>query len=129
MLRRDQPFSIVVRYSLLEDTPGFDMALYVVNDSGTRVFDEAWSDSHDARPTSAGGYELRLTVPPVLVPGEYRIGVWAGTPHETFLHERVAGAFRLAGSLRGRPERTVELLLPWEVTLVQHGEATGDAWT
>ncbi len=127
VLRRDQPFSITVRYSLDEVVPGFDVALYVVSDAGVRVFDEAWSDVQDVRPAGPGAYELTLKVPAVLVPGEYRIGIWAGTAYETILHERVTASFSLAGSQKGRPERTVELLLPWDVTVLREGEEPQDA--
>jgi ABC-type polysaccharide/polyol phosphate transport system ATPase subunit len=127
VLRRDQPFSIIVRYSLSDKIPGFDLSLHVVGEAGVRVFDEAWSDTHDIRPATPGEYELTLKVPPVLVPGEYRIGLWVGTRYETMLYERVTTSFRLAGSQKGRRERVVELLLPWDLTVVRDGKASQDA--
>ncbi len=106
--------------------PGLDLAVYVVNAAGVRVFDEAWSDTQRLRPDRAGTYTLRLVVPPVLNAGEYQIGVWAGSAYETLLLQPVASVFRLEGSLKGRPERAVELLLDWELIGEEPAERPAD---
>jgi ABC-type polysaccharide/polyol phosphate transport system ATPase subunit len=119
VLRRDGRFSIAVDYALDERLPGFDLALYVVNSSGTRIFDEAWSDGGAKRPEGPGRYTVALTVPPILNVDEYRVGLWAGTAYETLVHQEVTAVFRLEGSVKGRPDRAVELMLPWELVSAQ----------
>ena len=126
VLRRDRPFSIDVTFALEQKVPGLDLAVYVVNAAGVRVFDEAWSDTQRLRPDRAGTYTVRLAVPPVLNAGEYQIGVWAGSAYETLLLQPVASAFRLEGSLKGRPKRAVELLLDWELIGEEQAEGPAD---
>jgi ABC-type polysaccharide/polyol phosphate transport system ATPase subunit len=123
-LRRDSPFSISVDFSLEERLPGFDIALYVVNSSGVRVFDEAWSDREATRVEGPGRYTVALKIPPVLNVDDYRVGLWAGTAYETLVHESATSVFHLEGSTRRRPDRVVELLLPWELTSAQEDAAT-----
>lgn len=118
-LRRDGQFSIAVDYALDERLPGFDLALYVVNSKGGRIFDEAWSDRETKRPEGPGRYTVALTVPPILNVDEYRAGLWAGTAYETLVHQEVTAIFRLVGSVKGRPDRAVELMLPWKLISAQ----------
>jgi ABC-type polysaccharide/polyol phosphate transport system ATPase subunit len=125
-VRRDSPFSISVDFSLEERLPGFDIALYVVNTSGVRVFDEAWSDGEPMRVQGPGRYTVALKVPPVLNVGDYRIGLWAGTAYETLVHEPVTSVFHLEGSTKRRPDRVVELSLPWELGSSQEDGAAPD---
>jgi ABC-type polysaccharide/polyol phosphate transport system ATPase subunit len=114
-LRRDRPFSIEVRYTIHHRVPGLDLSTLIFTASGTRLVDEAWSDTEGSRPDRPGTYTVRISVPPVLNVGEYRVGFWAGTAYETLLWEPGATSFRLEGSARGRPERAVALFLPWRV--------------
>jgi len=115
VLRRDARFSITVDLTLEDRLPGFDLALYVVNSNGVRIFDEAWSDQGTKRPEGPGRYTVALTVPPILNVDEYRVGLWSGTAYETLVHQEVTAVFRLEGSVKRRPDRAVELMLPWEV--------------
>jgi ABC-2 type transport system ATP-binding protein/lipopolysaccharide transport system ATP-binding protein len=124
VLRRDGRFSITVEFALEERLPGFDLALYVVNSSGGRIFDEAWSDGGKKRPEGPGRYTVALTVPPILNVDEYRVGLWAGTAYETLVHQEVTAVFRLEGSVKGRPDRAVELMLPWELISAQEPAPT-----
>lgn len=123
-MRRDSPFSISVDFSLEERLPGFDIALYVVNSSGVRIFDEAWSDREAKRAEGPGRYTVALKIPPVLNVDDYRVGLWAGTAYETLVHEPATSVFRLEGSTRRRPDRVVELLLPWELSSAQENATT-----
>jgi ABC-2 type transport system ATP-binding protein/lipopolysaccharide transport system ATP-binding protein len=92
-----------------------------------RVLDEAWSDTEGSRPDRPGTYTVRISVPPVLNVGEYRIGVWAGTSYETLLFQPAATTFRLEGSTKGRPERAVALFLRWDVVDKQAKSSTVEA--
>ncbi len=115
VLRRDRPFSIDLRLTIGSRAPGLDVAVYVHNESGTRVFDEAWSDTVAERQHGPGRFLLRLDVPPVLTVGEYRVGVWIGMAHEPLIDDPFTARFRLEGSVKARPDRLVELLLPWRL--------------
>jgi ABC-2 type transport system ATP-binding protein/lipopolysaccharide transport system ATP-binding protein len=122
-LRRDRPFGIEVTYTINERVPALDMSVLIFNASGMRVLDEAWSDTEGSRPDRPGTYTVRISVPPVLNVGEYRIGIWVGTRYDTLLFEQAAATFRLEGSTKGRPERAIELYLPWQL-IDQHARSS-----
>jgi ABC-type polysaccharide/polyol phosphate transport system ATPase subunit len=113
VLPRDGGFRVEVRYRLRAAIPRLDLAVYVLTARGVRVLDEMWSDTVERRPDKPGDYEVTATIPPVLNVGEYTIGVWIGTSYETFVEESTAAAIRLEGSVKERPERLVELRVPW----------------
>jgi hypothetical protein len=113
LLRRDRPFEIEVELSLNDRVPGLDVALYLVNQRGVRVFDEVWSDTAGDRPEGPGRFVASVRVPPVLNVGDYAVGVWIGQGFEEILSVDAATSFSLEGSAKGRPDRVVELLLPW----------------
>jgi len=114
-LRRDRSFAIEVTYTINERVPALDMSVLIFNASGMRIMDEAWSDTEGSRPDRPGTYTVRISVPPVLNVGEYRIGIWVGTRYDTLLFEPAAATLRLEGSTKGRPERAIELYLPWQL--------------
>jgi hypothetical protein len=70
---------------------------------------------------------VRISVPPVLNVGDYRVGIWAGAAYEMVLFHPAAATFRLEGSNRERPERAVALFLPWEIIDEQVPGLTVDA--
>jgi ABC-type polysaccharide/polyol phosphate transport system ATPase subunit len=122
-LRRDRSFTIEVTYTVNERVPALDMSVLIFNASGMRVLDEAWSDTEGSRPDLPGTYTVRISVPPVLNVGEYRTGIWVGTRYDTLLFEPAAATFRLEGSTKGRPERAIELYLPWQL-IDQHARSS-----
>jgi ABC-type polysaccharide/polyol phosphate transport system ATPase subunit len=124
VLRRDGQIYITVDYALEKRFGRFDLALYVVNSRGTRIFDEHWSDRGTKVPEGPGRYTVTLTVPPILNVDEYRVGLWAGTVYETLVDQEVSAVFRLEGSVKGRPDRAVELMLPWD--LISSDEPVSD---
>jgi ABC-type polysaccharide/polyol phosphate transport system ATPase subunit len=126
-LRRDRAFYIEVTYTIKERVPGLDMSALVFNAAGVRVLDEAWSDTEASRPDRPGTYTVRISVPPVLNVGDYRVGIWAGAAYEMVLFHPAAATFRLEGSNRERPERAVALFLPWEIIDEQAPGLTVDA--
>jgi ABC-2 type transport system ATP-binding protein/lipopolysaccharide transport system ATP-binding protein len=113
ILRRDRPFDIEVDLTLHERVPGLDIALYVVNQRGVRVLDEVWSDTVAERPEGPGRFVASVQVPPVLNVGDYAIGVWVGQGFEEIVSVDAATSVSLDGSTKGRPDRVVELMLPW----------------
>ena len=119
LLRRDRPFDLEVDLSVLEPVPGLDIALYLVNQRGTRIFDEVWSDVASRRAEAPGRYVAAMTVPPLLNAGDYSVGVWIGQGYEEILAVDAATSFTLEGSTKGRPDRVVELLLPWRCRAVE----------
>jgi ABC-type polysaccharide/polyol phosphate transport system ATPase subunit len=115
MLRRDEPVTVELEINVRERVPGLNLAVSVTNLRGTRVLDEAWSETAAYTELSPGRYALRLVVPPVLPIGEYAVGVWIGSAYQTLLWEPEAAVFRLEGDVDNRPDRLVQLDLPWEV--------------
>jgi ABC-2 type transport system ATP-binding protein/lipopolysaccharide transport system ATP-binding protein len=110
-LMRHDPLCVEVDFELREEVPGLDLALYITTSTGVRVIDEVLSDTAVPR-IKAGRQRARMTLPPVLNVGDYRVGIWLGTPHSELIHEPSAAAFTLHGSNEQRPERLVVLGLP-----------------
>src|SRR5918994_1890450 len=65
-LRRDRPFRVKVRFTINQRVPGLDMSMLLFTASGTRLVDEAWSDTEGSRPDRPGTYTVQVAVPPVL---------------------------------------------------------------
>lgn len=113
LLRRDAPVRLAVDLSVHERTPGLDIAVFVLNQRGVRVLDEVWSDTAEERPSGPGRYVVSLEIPPVLNVGQYSVGVWIGQGFDEFFSVDAAASFVLDGNSKGRPDRIVELLVPW----------------
>ena len=115
--RRGEP--VRVRLSLSgEPPPGLDLAVYVLDDQGRRIIDDALSD-HTGIPSVAGGLSTTVTLPPILRAGDYALGVWMGTPHEEYLDAEVH-AFTVAPRGEDRDEgvrrrRLVQPPVEWEI--------------
>jgi ABC-2 type transport system ATP-binding protein/lipopolysaccharide transport system ATP-binding protein len=114
LLDRGQPFVIEVEFTVDRPSPGLNLATVVSTNRGARVLDEAISDRADA-PVAPGVHRARLTVPPILGVGDYRIAVWIGSAYEDFVWEEEALSFRLEGVTNGRADRLVQLEDAWDV--------------
>jgi ABC-type polysaccharide/polyol phosphate transport system ATPase subunit len=117
-IKRDERFSVEVRFSVRHAVPGLDVGIYIAARRGGEVINEGWFDTARHRPTDPGEYVARLDVPSILNVGEYIVGVWIGTMYETLVDHPTAAAFRLEGNTSDRPKRAVVLGLPWTVTRV-----------
>ncbi len=115
-LTRDEPFRIVVRFEVYEETPGLDIAISLLDQRGVGVFDETLSHSQPPADFPVGRHEVVLDVPPVLAHGDYTVGVWLGTAHEDMHYERSALGFTLHGEESVQRNRVVVLGLPFRVT-------------
>ncbi len=119
--RRDQPFSISLRFVSSERVAALDLAVYVLNRQGVRVLDDAWLDTggHSQSADEPGEYEAAVRIPPVMPAGEYVAGVWIGTEHETFFDGEVL-TFELGPAPDDRPQavnraRVAQPRLDWTV--------------
>ncbi len=75
--------------------PDLDLAVYVLDEQGHRIIDDALSD-HAAFPDAgAEQHFISVTLPAILRAGDYAVGVWIGTPHEDYLDASVH-AFTIA---------------------------------
>jgi ABC-type polysaccharide/polyol phosphate transport system ATPase subunit len=115
LLRRDEPFTIELAFLVREALPGLDFSVVVKNLRGLRILDHAWSDHTPDPRGGPGRYLAKLSVPPVLHAGDYRLGVWIGTPYETLVWEDLPLTLRLEGSSDGRSERILNLPSAWDV--------------
>ena len=75
VLRRDQPFTIEVRFSVRTSIPGLDISAPITTMHGVEVLCEGWGDTETVRPGDPGTYVARLEVPPVLNVGEYVVEI------------------------------------------------------
>ena len=118
-LRRDDPFSVELRFSVRHPIPGLGVGVHISTLAGVEVINEGWFDTERRRPSRRGTYIARIDIPSLLNVGEYVVGVWIGTMYETLVDQRTAVAFRLVGDQNDRPKRAVVLRLPWTVTQVE----------
>lgn len=58
---------------------------------------------------------MTLTLPPLLMPGEYLVNVRSGTTYETIVWEHGATRLRLEGSHQARPDRLLAALSEWRI--------------
>jgi homopolymeric O-antigen transport system ATP-binding protein len=96
--RRDEPFTICLRFVVREPVPGLDVAVSLQNHAGVQVLEEDWA-------LDTGGvlvverfpqeFEVKVTVPPVFPAGDYLVGCWIGSTYENVSYEPQALAFRL----------------------------------
>jgi ABC-type polysaccharide/polyol phosphate transport system ATPase subunit len=116
--RRGEPVRVEVRLAG-RAPPGLDVAVYVLDDQGRRIIDDALSD-HLGFPFDAGEkHSIVVTLPAILRSGDYALGVWLGTPHEEYLDTIVHG-FTIAprGEDREESMRRARLTQPpveWEL--------------
>jgi hypothetical protein len=130
--RRDQPFSLRIRFETRRRLLALDVAVTMLNANGIAVLSDAWSDSRDAADVAedAGEYEAQVTVPGVLAPGEYTVRVWIGSNYEAFV-DRETLSFRLwphpsDTSELIRRSRVVQPRLDWHVgSLSERDRAAG----
>jgi ABC-2 type transport system ATP-binding protein/lipopolysaccharide transport system ATP-binding protein len=119
-VRSDDPVVVEVSFVVRERIPGLDIAVSVETMNGTRLLDESLSDTSANGSTGLlsqpGHYAVSLTLPPLLMPGEYLVNVWIGTTYETFVWEHSAARLRLEGSHQARPDRIISSQGTWAVT-------------
>lgn len=125
ILPRNDPFTLELAFTLDRDVPDLNLSIVVENLRGGRLLDEAWSDSDEPTLRRAGTYRLRVSVPPILNAGDYTLGLWIGTPYETFVWAEVVLTFRLEGSTQGRPERALQLGLRWSAEYERGDTSSG----
>jgi ABC-type polysaccharide/polyol phosphate transport system ATPase subunit len=115
VLRRDEPFTIELGVTVHTPVPDLNAAVSVQSLRGVRVLDEALADDPPPPIDRPGDYTFRLTVPPLLNAGDYVVGVWLGTDFEEFGWVDQAVSIHLEGGVDGRPDRILQLRLPWEL--------------
>ena len=81
--RRDDAFTIDLRWVVRERIPGLDVAVRLIDEAGAPVIDDARADGVDALPGHPGSYRATVEVPGVLAPGRYVLGAWIGTEQLT----------------------------------------------
>ena len=128
-LVRGEPLSFRLRFLVRRPVVGFDIAFSLVNAQGARVFYEVWSDERDGVGLSIepGQYDAVLTLPPILPPGDYVLGLWIGTHYDTFLEDDVL-SFHVAPRPDDREEwtaraRVVQPPVTWTVRALR-GDAS-----
>ena len=89
--RRDATLGFHLELTTTERTHALDASLYVVDRNGARVVNENVSDGPfvGSLGGAPGRSEVLLTLPPILAAGHYVVGVWIGTPSDTFVSAEV----------------------------------------
>ena len=99
-----------------EPMPGLDVGVRIDTASGLNLLDEYIVESQGLDLSAPGTYQLTLTLPPVLPPGEYSLGAWLGNSYEELEQLPHALTFTVDGSDGGCPQRLMRLGLPWSMT-------------
>jgi hypothetical protein len=107
--------TLEVEIRVNEPVPGLDVGCLLRNMAGAALLDELMSDGPARSIAEPGRYRVRCTIPPVLPPGEYSIGVVLGTHYELIESREDAVAVAVEGDDLGRPQRLFKLGLPWAV--------------
>jgi ABC-2 type transport system ATP-binding protein/lipopolysaccharide transport system ATP-binding protein len=119
---RDRPFEVRVTVEVEDPRLDLDLAVYVMTLDGVRVIDD---DVRDHGPAAAGRFgragvvAVQARVPAVLAPGRYRLGIWLGTPRETFFDSDVL-SLEILPAPGDRPaavsrRRLVQPPVEWEI--------------
>jgi ABC-type polysaccharide/polyol phosphate transport system ATPase subunit len=96
-----------------ERTPGLGVGVQIHTSGGLNLLDEYVLEHQQVDLSMPGTYELRMSLPPVLPPGDYSLGVWLGTNYEELEHHEHAVRFTVEGSDGGIPARLIRLGLQW----------------
>ena len=91
-LVRGDALDVSIRLNADDLASPADIAVYILNASGTCVLDEAFSDAERSPPLPGGATQsqLGLRIPPLLPAGDYVLGVWVGNEYETYFNREVA---------------------------------------
>ena len=93
--RCDRPLVVRMDLEVRDTVPGLDASLYLLDQRGVRVINDALSDIPGARGFgSRGAHRVTAIIEPVLPAGRYTLGAWIGTHAEDFFLGEVA-AFEL----------------------------------
>jgi ABC-type polysaccharide/polyol phosphate transport system ATPase subunit len=122
-VRSDDPVVVDATLVVRRRIPGLNLAVSLETLDGTRLLDESLSDTWASGSTNLltgpGHYAVSLTLPPLLMPGEYAVNVWVGTVYETFIWEHRAARLRLEGGHQYRPDRLISSQGSWAVTALE----------
>lgn len=119
--RRDDSLCLTLRFVVRERGVGTDAAIYLLDRNGTMVLSENLSDRGSEHRLEPGlEYEASLTIPPVLPAGNYTVGVWIGTEHQSFVFNEFLEFALLPKTDDGaeslRRNRLVQPPVVWNVT-------------
>ena len=96
--RRDEPFTVCLRFVIREPVPGLDIAVSLQNEAGVQLLEEDWGlDTGRVLVPERfpQEYEARVKIPPVFPAGDYFAGCWIGSHYDTVVYEPRALGFRL----------------------------------
>jgi hypothetical protein len=113
--------TVEVAVTVNEPVPGLDLVCIVSNATGAVLLEEYMSDGPSRTISAAGRYTVRCTIPPVLPPGEYVVGILLGTHYDLIDARENVVSFSVDGDDLGRPRRMFKLGLHW------HAERTDDS--
>ncbi|MET0145896.1 MAG: ABC transporter ATP-binding protein [Ilumatobacteraceae bacterium] len=106
---------VEIEIGVHEEIPGLDVGCMITTHAGAVLLDELMSDDGPRPIGRPGRYRIRCTLPPVLPPGQYSIGVVLGTHYELIDSKENAVSFVVDGDDLGRTRRLFKLGLPWDV--------------
>jgi ABC-type polysaccharide/polyol phosphate transport system ATPase subunit len=116
----ERPLVLQIELGFREQLPGTDVSFYILDHAGVRVVNDALSDTAEAPPLgSAPGYRITARMEPVLVPGQYTLGMWIGSQAEDLFLGEVASFKVLPGpgdELRSKHQPLGRVPLQWEVS-------------
>jgi ABC-type polysaccharide/polyol phosphate transport system ATPase subunit len=119
--RRGEPFTLKLAVTISNEAPpNLDLAVYLLDSRGTRIFDESWLEAQRGPlPPAAGDCVVSVSVPPLLRAGEYVVCAWLGTEHENLFDGEVLSLRVLPRwddrALSSEDKRVVQPPLAWRL--------------
>lgn len=118
--------AIELEVEVIDPTPAVDVAVVLERANGPVLLDENLAGVRGDRPTleRRGRHRLRMTLPPMLTPADYTIGVWLGTAYDDIhFHERIL-TFTIDGDDPDRSDRLLAIDAGWTSELIDPGGPT-----
>jgi ABC-type polysaccharide/polyol phosphate transport system ATPase subunit len=90
-LQRSNAFRVVLRFAVREPYPGLDVAVSLIDETGTRIVYDARGDWAPDGPLEGrpGRYTATVTIPPMLRAGRYALEVWIGNEYDVAFEREV----------------------------------------
>ncbi|HYH57818.1 MAG TPA: polysaccharide ABC transporter ATP-binding protein [Thermoleophilaceae bacterium] len=112
---RGEPLRFEVTLEARRPARGYNLAVFLVGDDGTRLLHEGWTDTEDSILSFEPGLTtVSVTVPPLFTPGSYAAILWFGTSYGVTQFEREVLHFQIEPRIDDKAEslRRARLVQP-----------------
>jgi ABC-2 type transport system ATP-binding protein/lipopolysaccharide transport system ATP-binding protein len=118
---RGEPLHFEVTLEARRPARGYNLAVFVTGEDGSRLLHEGWTDSEDTvLAFEQGRTKVRLTIAPVFTSGSYTAQLWFGTSYGVTLFEQEVLHFQIEPRIEDKAEslrrqRVVQPKVKWAI--------------